>query len=91
MLRRLISLIKPLSVALGKFGEWVCARRSGSAFSRRAAALWQNRSTADDKEQLISSHPPASRSPTLTPFGETKTVLTKNTGYIIDKFRRLVN
>ena len=38
-----VFLIKPLSVALEKFGEWVCACRSSSAFFRRVDILWLRR------------------------------------------------
>jgi len=52
-----VFLIKPPSVTLEKFGEWVCACRSSSAFFRRSAALWL-RQRLTQKNNCRSSHPP---------------------------------
>ena len=70
-----VFLIKPPSVALEKFGEWVCACRSSSAFFRRSAARWlhQHPTQKNNCRAAISQH----FLPILPPFAATKAVLTK--------------
>ena len=70
-----VFLIKPPSVALEKFGEWVCVCRSSSAFFRRSSALWfrQHTTQKNNCRAAISLH----LLPTLPPFAATKAVLTK--------------
>jgi len=70
-----VFLIKPPSVALEKFGEWVCACRSSSAFFRRSAALWlrQHPMQNNNCQAVI----PLYLLPVLPPFAATKAVLTK--------------
>ena len=70
-----VFLIKPPSVALEKFGEWVCVCRSSSAFFRRSAALWLRQHPT--KKNSCRAATPLRFLPVLPLFAATKAVLTK--------------
>lgn len=70
-----VFLIKPLSVTLEKFGEWVCVCRSSSAFFRRSDILWLH--PHPTQKNNCQAAIPLHFVPILPPFVATKAVLTK--------------